>query len=75
MKIGNYLVLMSKKLLEQLDVEGIILHPSVPQFGLLVMSSKDDTFTLHFFKLEIHGKYEYRLVKKLTSRLFTNFID
>lgn len=61
---------MDTELLEKFDIEGILIPPSHAQQGMLVLSSKDDTFTLHIYKLQLKREFEYCIEKKLTSKTY-----
>lgn len=74
MKIGNCSIIIDNELTEQFDFEGVLIHPHKPQDGMLVMSSKDDTFTLHIYKLNSQKEAEYHIVKELTSKSFTSSV-
>lgn len=74
LKIGNCSVVIENDLLEKYDFEGMLINPLEPQLGLLVMSSKDDSFTLYIHKLQLQGEFEYHIVKELTTKTFTSLV-
>jgi hypothetical protein len=74
LKIGNCNVVIDNQLLEENDFEGTLINPLEPQQGLLVLSSKDDTFTLHIYMLQSNEDSEYHIVEKLTTKTFTNLV-
>jgi hypothetical protein len=62
------------KLLEKYDVEGALISTVPgPLYGLLVLSTKNDTFALHFYKLQSNGKSKLYIEKKLTTKTFSTF--
>lgn len=65
---------IENSLLEQLDFEGMLINLLDPQLGMLVMSSKDDTFTLHIYKLQSQNKEKYHIVEKITTKTFTTLM-
>jgi hypothetical protein len=65
---------IENELLELFDFEGTLINPLEPQLGMLVLSSKDDTFTLHIYKLQSHSKHEYHIEKELTTKPFSSLV-
>ncbi|WP_215556773.1 hypothetical protein [Bacillus mycoides] len=47
MAIDNCSLIIENELLEKYDLEGMLINPLEPQFGLLIVSSKDESFILH----------------------------
>lgn len=41
---------------------------------MLVMSSKDDTFTLHIYKIQSQNDSKYHIQKELTVKTFTTIV-
>jgi len=74
MKVGNCSLVIDNELLEQFDFEGMLINPLDSQLGMLVMSSKDDTFTLHIYKLQSRSEFEYHIEKELTTKTFSNLV-
>ena len=46
------------------------MHPTEP-LGMLVLSTRDSSFTLHIYKLQSEAEHEFHIVKKLTTRTFS----
>ncbi|MBB6444331.1 hypothetical protein [Bacillus benzoevorans] len=63
-------VIIEDELLEHFDFEGVLIHTLEPQTGMLVMSSKDDTFTLHIFQMKLNHTFEYHVTNELTAKSF-----
>ncbi|WP_312471218.1 hypothetical protein [Neobacillus sp.] len=74
MKVGNCSLVIDNELLEQLDFEGMIVNALNPVLGMLVMSAKDDTFTLHIYMLQSQSEFEYHIDKKLTTKTFSSLV-
>jgi hypothetical protein len=74
LNVGNCKVDIENELLEKHDFEGMLINPLEPQLGILVMSSKDDSFTLHIYKLQSQDENEYHIVKELTTKTFSNLV-
>ncbi|MBZ5751346.1 hypothetical protein [Metabacillus rhizolycopersici] len=74
MKSRNINLIIDDELLEQFDYEGMLVHPLEPQQAMLVMSSKDDTFTLRIYKLQLQDGLGYHIVKKLTTKTFSTLV-
>jgi hypothetical protein len=66
----NYSLVLDNELLEKFDFEGILISPLEPQNGLFVLSSNDDSFTLHIYKLQLNDEFEYHIDKQLTIKTF-----
>lgn len=75
MDLENVNIYLEDDLCERLDVEGAVINPSDLQSGLLVMSSKDDTFTLHVFKLTMGNDSEYQIEKEICSQTYPSYTD
>jgi hypothetical protein len=77
MRVGNSpSLVIDNDLLENFDFEGMLIRPSDARFGMLVMSSKDSTFTLHIYKLRLQNKkFEYHIDKELTTKTFTTLTE
>jgi hypothetical protein len=76
MSIKSCSLILDNDLREQFDFEGLLVNSHNPQFAMLVMSSKDDTFTLHIYKLYLQNKkMEYHIEKELTTKTFTTLIE
>lgn len=69
---GQISIAIDNELIEQFDYEGLLVHPTRPQLAMLIMSSKDDNFTLRIFKTELQNGSEYHIIKELTSKTFTS---
>jgi hypothetical protein len=63
-------VIIEEELLEHFDFEGVLINTLEPQIGMLVMSSKDDTFTLHIFQMKLNHTSEYHVTNELTAKTF-----
>lgn len=63
-------VIIEDELLEQYDFEGVLINTSIPKTSMLVMSSKDDTFTLHIFQIKLNNDSEYHVSAELTAKSF-----
>jgi hypothetical protein len=61
---------IENELLEQYDFEGTLISTENPEKGLLILSSRDSTFTLHIYQLRAHGLFEYHIEKELTAKTF-----
>ncbi|RDU38926.1 hypothetical protein DRW41_05055 [Neobacillus piezotolerans] len=59
MAIKNFSFVIDNEILEQLDYEGILVHPIKQNEVMLVMSSKDNNFTLHIYKLKKESSNDY----------------
>lgn len=45
--IDNCSLIIENESLEKYDLEGMLINPLEPQFGLLIVSSKNESFILH----------------------------
>jgi hypothetical protein len=63
-------VIIEDELLEQFDFEGVLINTLEPDIGMLVMSRKDDTFTLHVFQIKLNQLSEYHVTHELTVKSF-----
>lgn len=60
---GQISIAIDNELIEQFDYEGLLVHPIKPQLAMLIMSSKDNNFTLRIFKMELKNGIEYQIIR------------
>ncbi len=63
-------VIIKDELIEHFDFEGVLINTAEPHIGMLVMSSKDDTFTLHIYQMKLNHLSEYHVTNELTAKSF-----
>jgi hypothetical protein len=67
-------LIVDTKLWETKDFEGMLINPTDINKGLLVMSERDDTFTLHIYKLTLLDDNQYGNEKILATKSFTTAV-
>jgi hypothetical protein len=67
-------LIVDTELWETKDFKGMLINPTDINKGLLVMSERDDTFTLHIYKLTLLDDNQYGYEKLLTTKSFTTAI-
>ncbi|MFD1357671.1 hypothetical protein ACFQ4X_07110 [Fictibacillus halophilus] len=70
MNVGTFTLEVDNELLEEFDFEGMLIHPHNQDLGMLVLSSKDDSFTLHIFKIMLQNE-SYHIENKLLQQTFS----
>ncbi|WHY79041.1 hypothetical protein QNH20_07900 [Neobacillus sp. WH10] len=74
MNVENCSLVIDDELLEKFDFEGMLVNALNPELGMLVMSGKDDTFTLHIYMLQSQSEFEYHVDRKLTTKTFSSLV-
>ena len=75
MNLDDVNIMIADELCEQLDIEGVVINPANLKSGLLIMSSKDDSFTLHVFELKMSNESDYQIVKEICTQAYPAFSD
>jgi hypothetical protein len=63
-------LIIDTELWENYDFEGMLINPQDMNKGMLVMSERNDTFTLRIYKLQLLDGNQYGKEKLLTKKSF-----
>ncbi|GAA5415773.1 hypothetical protein Pryu01_00805 [Paraliobacillus ryukyuensis] len=61
---------LGEEIADQTYYEGMLIHPTQQQHGIVVLRRNDDNQTLELYQIKLYPPLEYRIEQRLLTRTF-----
>lgn len=68
--MNKYSLVIDNSLLEENTFLGMLIHPTNPENGMLVLNSKSNELMLQIYRITLNSSFEFHITKILTSKIF-----